>query len=291
MTTLTKVFIVVLVVFAIAFSMLVLQYTAQTENYRKIAADWESRFTQEQTLRMASDNQNKVVVDHLEKVTKTLQEEKSTQGKAMDKIAGDLSAVQNELLAEKQKTLSLTGQVSQLTSMNNAGDAERKQLQSQLEAIRKDNAGLRTDNFKLVEDNQKLVLQKQLYEQEIRLLKEQNFSLGERLEQLRSRSQAASTGSEPAAATGGETKARPASDSESAPIIGQITDVRDGLAGISIGSAQGVKTGMEFIVYRNGQYLGKLRISKVLPEQAAGELIQKQGNIRNGDKVTDKFQF
>ncbi len=269
--------------------MLVIQYTAQSTNYKKLADDWQSQFKQEQQLRMLGDSQQKVTEEHLTKVNDGQQKELSKLRVEMTTMANQVSSLNNELLAERQKTASLTGQLNQSGNMISAGDAERKQLQTQLESVRKDNSGLRADNFKLAEDNQKLVLQRQLYEQEIRLLKEQNFSLSERLEKLRSRGHAAVSGQETPAATGD--KAQPATESESSPILGQITDVRDSLASISIGSAQGVKNGMEFIIYRNGQYLGKLRVNKVLPDQAAGELLQKQGNIRPGDKVTDKFQF
>ena len=288
MTTLQKVFIVVLTVFAIVFSMLVIQFTAQNTNNKKLADDWQSQFKQEQQLRLLSDNQQKVTEEHFNKVIKTQQEELSKTRSEMDKIATQQSALNNELLAERQKTASLTGQLNQSGNMISAGDAERKQLQTQLESVRKDNSGLRADNFKLAEVNQKLELQRQLYEQEIRLLKEQNFSLGERLEKLRSRGSVASSGSESTPSASGN-KAQPTAEAEGSPILGQITEVRNSLASISIGSAQGVKNGMEFIIYRNGQYLGKLRVNKVLPSQSAGELLQKQGNIQPGDKVTDKF--
>jgi uncharacterized protein (DUF3084 family) len=290
LTTLTKVFIVVLTVFAIVISMLVIQYTAQSTNFKKLADDYQSQFKQEQQLRMLGDNQQKVTEEHFNKVIKTQQEELSKTRVDMDKMASQVSSLNNELLAERQKTASLTGQLNQSGNMINAGDAERKQLQTQVESVRKDNSGLRADNFKLAEVNQKLELQRQLYEQEIRLLKEQNYSLGERLEKLRSRGHAAATGSESTPTATGD-KAQAATESEGSPILGQITEVRNSLASISIGSAQGVKNGAEFIIYRNGQYLGKLRVNKVLPGQAAGEILQKQGNIQPGDKVTDKFQF
>jgi len=289
LTTLTKVFIVVLAVFAIAFSMLVIAYTAQSTNYRQLADYWKTQAAQEQTLRQASDNWSKIAGENLQKQISQQQEQLSKLRAEMDKSNAQVASLNNELLAERQKTASLTGQVTQLTSMINAGDAERKELQNQLESLRKDNTGLRTDNFRLAESNQKLELQRQLYEQEIRLLKEQNFSLGEKLEGLRTQG-GGSTASAATPASPGQ-KAQAATESEASPIVGQITDIRDSLAGISIGSAQGVREGMEFIVYRGAQYLGKLKISRVQPEQAAGELIQKQGNIRPGDKVTDKFQL
>ena len=264
--------------------MLVIQYTAQSTNYRKLASDWENQAREEIALRETSDNQQKLIVSHLNKVVNAQQEELAKLQSEMGKIASRLSTLNNELLAERQKTASLTGQVTQLTNMVNTGDTERKQLQGQLETTRKDNSGLRTDNFKLAEGNNRLELQRQLYEQQIRLLKEQNYSLGERLDKLR----VGAASETPAAAPG--QKAQASAEPEGSPIIGEITKVHDSLASISIGSAHGVKEGMDFIIYRNGQFLGKLRINKVLPDQSAGELMQTQGNIRSGDKVTDKFQ-
>jgi len=289
LTTLTKIFIVVLAFFAIVISVLIIQFTATNTNYKKLADDWQSNFKQEQALRSASDSQQKINQSHFEKVIQSRDEEIAKMRKSTNDMAAELASVKTALLAEQQKNASLTGQNNQLTNMIQAADAERKQLVSQLDGTRKDNAGLRTDNFKLSETNQKLDLQRQLYEQEIRLLKEQNFSLGEKLEKARTRG--AMPASADATLANPNEKVSAAVETESSPILGEITDVRDSLASISIGSAQGVKDGMEFIIFRNSQYLGKLRINKVLPDQAAGELLQRQGNIRNGDKVTDKFQF
>ncbi len=290
MTTLTKIFIVVLAFFAIIISVLIVQFTATNTNYKKLADDWQSQFKQEQALRLASDNQQKINESYLNKVIDMQRDELAKMQTAKNEQATELANVKTSLLAEQQKNASLTGQNNQLTNMINAADAERKQLQSQIDIVRKDNAGLRADNFKLSETNQKLDLQRQLYEQEIRLLKEQNFSLAEKLEKQRSRGPVSASAQESLPA-GANEKASAATETESAPIIGQVTDVRDSLASISIGSAQGVKDGMEFIIYRNSQFLGKLRVNKVLPDQAAGELLQRQGNIQAGDKVTDKFQF
>jgi uncharacterized protein (DUF3084 family) len=280
------VFIVVLTVFAIAFSMLVIGYAAQSTNYKKVSEENREWVRREATLRVASDNLTKVTGENYQKQISALQEQLGKLRQAMEVGANQTATLNNELLAEKQKTASLTGQATQLTSMVNAGDAERKQLQDQLGSLRKDNSALRTDNFKLAETNQKLDLQQKLYEQEIRLLKEQNYSLSERVEQLRTKVQSASTGADQTPAVSG---AKAVTESAASAIVGEVTSVRDKLASISIGSAQGVKAGMEFIIYRGSQYLGKVRITKVQPELSAGDLFQVQGNITAGDKVTDKF--
>ncbi|NLE30111.1 MAG: hypothetical protein GX629_10630 [Phycisphaerae bacterium] len=287
MTTLTKVFIVVLAFCAVAFSMLVIAFASQTKNYYKEAQDNRAWALQEQAIRSSGESLNKVTLENYQSQISNLQKELSDLRTQTEKNAGQMAAINNQLLAEQQKTASLTGQVTQLTSMINAGDAERKELQTQLQNVRNDNTALRTDNLKLAETNQKLELQAQLYEQQIRLLKEQNFSLSDRVEKLRSKVQDTAAGNAPSQTPG--TGPASVSGTSDSPIIGEITDIRDNLAGLSIGSAQGVKDGMEFIVYRGAQYLGKLKITKVLPEQSAGEFTQRQGDIHKGDKVTDKF--
>ena len=126
MTTLTKVFIVVLAVFAIAFSMLVIQYTAQSTNFRTLAEENRKWALQEQAAREAANNKQKVVVAHLNKVVTTLQDQLAAQNRELDKMASTLANVKNELLAEQGKNASLMSQSTQLTNMSNAADAERK---------------------------------------------------------------------------------------------------------------------------------------------------------------------
>jgi uncharacterized protein (DUF3084 family) len=287
LTTLTKVFIVVLAFCAVAFSMLVIAFASQTKNYYKEAQDNQAWAKQEQMRSSLGESVGKVTVELYAKQVANLEEELAKLRSETKDIAGQLAAINNQLLAEQQKNASLTGQLAQMTSMINTGDAERKDIQTQLQNVRNDNSALRTDNLKLAETNQKLELQAQLYEQQIRLLKEQNFSLSDRVEQLRSRVQDAAEGKTSAATD----KTASVSGTSDSPIVGEITSIRDNLASLSIGSAQGVKDGMEFTIFRGDKYLGKLVITKVLPEQSAGEFTQKQCEIQKGDKVTDKLEL
>ena len=292
MTNLTKIFIVILGVFSIAFSILAIQYTAHTANFRALAEANRLWAEREQELRNASENQLSIVQTHLNQIIKDQQNQLAQQGEKLDKASADLAGESNKLLAQTQMGASLEGEKTQLMAMLAAADAERKQLQGQLAETRKQLAGLQTENFKLAKLNQELDLQRQLYEQKIRLLTEQNRSLEEMADKLQARLSAYSAGGQaPRPREVGGGKVAMVAEPQAAPIMGQITEVRDSLAGISIGVAQGVQQGMEFIVYRGSQYLGKLKVTQVLPDQAAGELLQVQGTIRPGDSVADKFQF
>jgi hypothetical protein len=63
------------------------------------------------------------------------------------------------------------------------------------------------------------------------------------------------------------------------------------LVHISIGSDDRITTGMTLIIYRNGKYLGELRITDVYPDSAVGLVIERTRNgvIERGDDVTTKL--
>ncbi|MCH9022207.1 MAG: hypothetical protein IID32_05540 [Planctomycetes bacterium] len=73
------------------------------------------------------------------------------------------------------------------------------------------------------------------------------------------------------------------------PIRGQITEVREGLASISVGSAASVRKGMKFLVYRGDQYMGDLQITHVETSESAGLVVLQRGSIVRGDSVTTGF--
>ena len=72
-----------------------------------------------------------------------------------------------------------------------------------------------------------------------------------------------------------------------AAIRGSVVEVRDNLVTISNGSADGVKKDMVFVVSRNDQYVGDLRISHTEPNRAAGRMVQSRVTPMTGDQVMD----
>ncbi len=70
-------------------------------------------------------------------------------------------------------------------------------------------------------------------------------------------------------------------------ITGTITAVRDGLASINVGSAQGVSRGTKLYIYRDASFVGYLRVDEVDEGEAAGTIIDKQLDPVIGDKVTN----
>jgi hypothetical protein len=48
---------------------------------------------------------------------------------------------------------------------------------------------------------------------------------------------------------------------------------------------------MTFVVYRNDQYIGDVKINLVEPDRSAGRLIQSAAPPKVGDEVSDALRF
>jgi chromosome segregation ATPase len=73
-------------------------------------------------------------------------------------------------------------------------------------------------------------------------------------------------------------------------IEGQITAASGNTASINIGSAKGIKKGMKLLVYRDNkssvQVLGYLQISDVDLSESGGVIVDRTGDVKQGDLVT-----
>jgi len=70
------------------------------------------------------------------------------------------------------------------------------------------------------------------------------------------------------------------------PIDGTITSVRGDVAGINIGSAKGIRSGMKLIIFRGSRFVGYLRVQAVEVDEAAGTVLESRSKAVKGDKVT-----
>ncbi len=75
-------------------------------------------------------------------------------------------------------------------------------------------------------------------------------------------------------------------------INGTVTTIRGDLAGINIGSAKGVKSGMKLVIYRGSQFVAHLRVQEVGLDESAGTVFDKYGSMQpiKGDKVTTSLR-
>jgi hypothetical protein len=73
-------------------------------------------------------------------------------------------------------------------------------------------------------------------------------------------------------------------------IAGTITSVRDNIASINIGSAHGLKKGMQLIVFRGSNFVGFLKIDSVDVNEAVGVMTEKHLSPMQGDKVSSSLE-
>ncbi len=73
-------------------------------------------------------------------------------------------------------------------------------------------------------------------------------------------------------------------------INGSITAVRGDLASLSVGSASGVKKGMEFTIYRGGDFVALLRIASVDVDNSTGIITDRTRELKISDKASNDLK-
>ncbi len=72
---------------------------------------------------------------------------------------------------------------------------------------------------------------------------------------------------------------------------GKILEVDEQIVTLSVGSADGVRKDMVFIIHRDEQYVGDVKISEVTPNRSAGFLTLSRVKPQANDRVTDKISM
>lgn len=288
MSTLTKVFTVLLVVLSIVFSVMTISVVAQSNNWRDTALKYEAN------ARIADTNlRNEIAASAAMEAT------------CRDAVRSHLARIgelETQMQSGNTELAKLRTDIARAEAERSSAEAMNRGLLAQLEAarsgesaIRKQLADIERRNIELERRNidlndrvneqtaQIAVLdeQKRQYEQQLNVLRGEAEKLG-----TQGRRSAANVGMEnPAgAALPGVTALTPAGTSA---IRGSVLDVTGNTVTISNGSADGVARDMEFIISRNNEYVGDLRISHTEPNRAAGRLVRSRISPMVGDQVRD----
>ncbi|MFH1109729.1 MAG: hypothetical protein V1790_11115 [Planctomycetota bacterium] len=286
MSTLTKVFIVVLVVFSIAFTTMTVSIVAQSTDWRDTAVKYEEH------ARVADTNlRNQIaasaaelatvrdsIKSHLEKIGE-LETQLKGSGTELAKLRSDLAKAESEKSSSEAMN---RGLLAQLT----IADAGRAEYRKQRDEIEKRNIELERRNIDLNdrvnEQTGKIAVmleQKRQYEQQLNILKTEN----EKLARDAGRPAGAAVLEAPVAMSN-VTAMSPVAPSS---ILGKVLDVSGNIVTISVGSADGVDKGMTFVIYRGNQYVGDLKINSATPNKAAGKMVRQTVAPLPGDEVKD----
>jgi hypothetical protein len=286
LSTLTKVFIVLMVVFSIAFTMTTISFVGRTTRWRELAEGYRTQAT------VAETHMRNLAAAHAAEKTVWFDEKRAQENQiASLRAAGEAQG--KELADLRERTATLEGQVSDKEALARGLVSELQvtqdllvKQQQQREELEKRNNDLETRNLQLSERVNELTAQ-------MLVLVQQQQQLEQQVNMLRTGGGGPGAGRPTAQVTPPGPSVpgpavRSATGAVAAPIRGRIVEVDGNLASISVGSADGVREGMVFVVYRGAEYVGDIEITDVEPNLAAGRVIRSRSTPRPNDQVTDE---
>lgn len=287
MSTLTKILVVLLTLSSIFLCGIVVTYVANADNYRQKYND----------IRADKDSLSKKVGDLTKQVNEKIEQKKQLENKLNSEIAS-LKAESGELQtnldnAEREKAV-LLQKVNNWTSITKdfyqTTDKQGQLLKNTLDELNKVQAEQIRQRKELNETTTALVEKMAIIEtleSENRRILEEKTELQNRLDQFLQ--PVGKIAAEAVPVTPREGVARPATpEVRDIALQGLVTavDLKNSVATISIGTADGVKEGMRFHVTRGDEFLCDILIIDVDAEEAVGvlELVQQQPKV--GDNVS-----
>ena len=292
MSILTKVFIVLLVIFSVAFTVMTVSIVAQTTDWRDTAQKYEEH------ARIADTNLRNLIAAnaaelasahdagrrHLDRIAELetgLQEVRNEAARLQSEVA----RTESEKSSSEAINRGLLAQLDACTAGRDEYCAQRDKLGKRNVELERRNIDL---NDRVNEQTAQIVVmleQKRQLEQQINILKSESERLAQQAGRLSTGLAFEGAGG---AAMPGVTAATPIAP---AAIRGQVIEASANLVTISVGAADGVKKDMVFVIHRGDQYVGDLKIHLVDSGQSAGRLVSSVVDPRPGDLVTDEARL
>jgi uncharacterized protein (DUF3084 family) len=286
LSTLTKLFVILLVVLSLLLTAATVVFVSQVENYKATADTMQAR------LAAATSERDRARAD-MDAVQASAQEAVKQASTQVEQAKQNMNSLQQMLVdrdtqlgQSKSQAAIQAADLTRLAEGLKASEDTKSQLQQQLADLRGANDKFLTQNAQLNQSVTDLTNRLEVTERERKFLAEQLAEAKNQNEKQAGMLRDAGISPQFASARGMRAGA-PA-------INGVIRNVRP-IAGIpyatiSVGSADGVAKGMEFkIVDRDsGQFMGLLTVDSVELNEATGRLTgepQKVAQIRQGAEV------
>ena len=273
MTLLGKSFTVVIFLLSLAFMVLALAVNASHRNWRDLVlgqGGYKERIE-------AISRENEQLEDAQQRAQAALAREQVARRTALAALQTQLDQLQAELALRISSVQKLEGELSNLAQLDKIRAEELQSLTETAEKLREQIRKEQEDRDALFA--QTLVLQDNLNQARgVRLeLETRNTSLQKEL--TRFREVADHMGIDPDAPLDGAPPQR----------NGNVLFVNrsKGLAEVSIGQDDGLRTGHELDVTRDDRFIGRLRVVKTSPNRAVAKIMKdySEGFILEGDRV------
>lgn len=288
MSTLTKVFVVLVSVLAIFLSGVVVAFVVNTDDWRTAYEDQERLAKAAQVTAVVAEGAMKRgiakrdnMIQILNSNLRALESQNSELLRNWETIAQEKALAENESFTAVALSKSLRDTIHNMYTGQNAiqkdlDNAHRTMLTAQSQSVQL----TRELNSERVRGDTLESIGRQRLEK-INELEDENTSIRSKLQEVALKSKDWDE-------QGDQVTQVPVRESGVA-IRGQVTAVDSDLASISVGSASGVRKNMKFLVYRDNKYLGDLLITHVESSESAGRVKVAKGSVIMGDSVTTGF--
>lgn len=286
---LTKAFVVLVTILSVLLAALTTSYVASTGDIRAQLEDTEQQ--------LAAERQEKQqLVSELAAMDQRRQRQLDNLRNQIDDLNGQVTSLQSERQSLETDLLAERARVTELTASLSGLDASNQQIAGLLEDVTEE-LGQRRDQ--VVDQQQKLIeatdrvasLDSQLasYDRQVRRLREEKVALEAEHRELRAYWDQVPR----------EVRVRIASADEQLEdggtvrpphaIEGQVVRVeRSGdetIVQINVGTNDAVAQNMEFVVSREGQFIGALLIERVDDDAAVGRMTLREQSVQQGDRI------
>lgn len=278
MTLLGKSFTVVIFLLSLAFMVLALAVNASHRNWRDVVLGNGGYKEQIEAI----SRENEQLEDAQQRAQASLAREQVARRTALAALQTQLDQLQAELALRISSVQKLEGELSNLAQLDKIRAEELQSLTDTAEKLRQQIRTEQEDRDKLFA--QTLVLQDNLSEARGAQLALQTRNDSLQKELTRFREVADHMGIDPAAPLDGAPPER------NGNVL--VVNRSKGLAEVSIGQDDGIRTGHKLDVTRDDRFIGRLRVVKTTPNRAVAEIMKdySEGFILEGDRVDTSIE-
>jgi regulator of replication initiation timing len=291
LTTTTKIFIILVCLFAFIFTPMAIQFAAQTHDWKQLAQDfandWETAEAEVRGVKAAAASQ----IEHY----KTLRNQVADRLQDAEDRLGELNQQLTNLTGEYDRLKLEHGSLKTASELQNATMAilarHNDEMKKNITSLVSRELDLQTRNAQLNDRVKELTAQAVVLTQQLNQKLQQMAACRDENETLRQQANLGRAGE--FLSLGPSPSARASEAPARSPVRGRVKAVEGNLATIDVGSASGVTPGMTMVVMRDGDYICDLQItSEVTPSEAVGEIKRETGKrIRPDDVVVDEASF
>lgn len=291
MNTLTKVFVVLLVIFSIAFTMMTIQFSATVPDWRNQAEKWRNSAQQTDTAYRNLVAAKVALEAQAQDDRRRWEEQKERSAGDLANTLGELNEYKTRLAKAESDQSAQSATVKKLSAELSIAQASASKAREHLVAVEERNLYLEKANADMNASLTEKIATITVLDQEKRQQEQQINLLKQEQARVSGRSRFGSSMQDDLVVRRRD-KVRAESPARAVSIRGHIAELNGNLAGISVGTNDGVEVGMTFIIFSSkGDYLADLEITEVTPNSSAGDLKFVSKPISIGDIAEDEHSY